>query len=146
MKTIAFLLSKGADPNIKDNNGDTALSETTFWDYFDCAKLLIDNGADIHARDNDGVTILMGAAGESSPEFVEYLINKGARVNEVDNEGESVLMWAVKETIPNEKIVRTLLENGADKTVNNNIGESVLDVLDEDDEDEAIIIRLLTKA
>ena len=42
---LKWLISKGADVNIKDNNGKTALAKALEKGYYDIAEFLIDNGA-----------------------------------------------------------------------------------------------------
>lgn len=56
---VKFLIDKGADLNIPDNDGNTPLIATA--DMFDeddtIIKLLLENGADPHIKNNSGVSV-----------------------------------------------------------------------------------------
>jgi ankyrin repeat protein len=77
-----FLLEKGADPNIKDHQGVTALwyaiargdSNTNL------VRVLIARGADVNARDIDGNTLLQIATGNGHREIAKLLQEAGAKV------------------------------------------------------------------
>jgi hypothetical protein len=56
-----LLLSKGADPNIKNNNGTTVLMLAAESFNKKVIELLVEKGADINAKDNDGNSALMRA-------------------------------------------------------------------------------------
>ena len=47
-----FLLERGADPNIRDNDDDTPLHVC---ETVECAELLLDAGAQLDARNSDGL-------------------------------------------------------------------------------------------
>jgi ankyrin repeat protein len=67
---IEFLLSKGANVNLKDEDGESALfvAETV-----ETAKLLMDNGADPMIRNNEGFLAIEIFAAEGIDELVEYV-------------------------------------------------------------------------
>jgi ankyrin repeat protein len=78
--TVARLLEAGADPNIANDAGATAL----MWAAGDSAKAaaLIEHGADVNARSADGRTPLVIAAGApDGTAAVKLLIQHGASVN-----------------------------------------------------------------
>ena len=56
--SLEDLLSKGANPNLKDNRGRTPLHHAAFHGYADNVEALLAAGADPNARDNDGWTPL----------------------------------------------------------------------------------------
>ena len=58
--TARRLLDDGADPNIQDNRGNTALMKASY--NIELVELLLDNDADLNKKDNDGETALMKAS------------------------------------------------------------------------------------
>ena len=79
VESVRLLLEGGADPNIRNDAGATAL----MWGVGDLekARLLLDHGADVNARSEDERTPLLIAAGQfgSSP-VVKLLLDRGANV------------------------------------------------------------------
>ena len=55
------LLSRGANPNVIEENGLTPLMVAALYDFVKMASLLIANGAFVNARDNDGYTAMDSA-------------------------------------------------------------------------------------
>jgi ankyrin repeat protein len=82
LPSVRLLLQAGAEPNVVNDSGATAL----MWAVDDLRKtrLLLDHGADVNARSNDGRTPLMIAANRagSSP-VLELLLARGAKPNVV---------------------------------------------------------------
>ncbi|HJX34358.1 MAG TPA: ankyrin repeat domain-containing protein, partial [Desulfatiglandales bacterium] len=58
---MELLIDRGADVNVKANNGTTPLMLAAFYDDKKCVELLIDHGADINAKNNLGLTARMFA-------------------------------------------------------------------------------------
>lgn len=110
-KIVNALLKAGADINIRDKEGKTALLHAAWTDADgstggnalnpDVIKILAEKGADVNAQDNDGMTAMMYAADsrwldkkEDVFEAVKILIDAGADVNLTDNWGRTALMIA----------------------------------------------------
>lgn len=55
------LLSRGANPNVKDGRGRTPLHHAAYYGYADNVQALLAAGADPNARDNEGWTPLNAA-------------------------------------------------------------------------------------
>jgi ankyrin repeat protein len=75
--SIRLLLEAGADPNIRNDAGATAL----LWavDDLEKTRLLLKAGADANTRSNDGRTALLSATGRAgSAEVVKLLLDHGA--------------------------------------------------------------------
>ena len=97
---LKALLSNGADPNICDVTGKTALHhfvQSPVTDVFVCPalKLLLEHGADANARDNEGMTPLMACAhflGRKSNRMT-ILMAAGARIRDIDNFGCDVVEY-----------------------------------------------------
>ncbi|HEY6805687.1 MAG TPA: ankyrin repeat domain-containing protein [Pyrinomonadaceae bacterium] len=123
---VKLLIDKGANVNIADDGGNTALTEAAGRhgpEYTAIVKYLIARGADIHA-DHDAA--IFAAANQAEPEIVKLLLSKGAPVNARNKERDNntVLMEAAGGS--SVETVQLLLTAGADvKAVNDN-GESAL--------------------
>jgi ankyrin repeat protein len=77
---VQVLLDRGADPNVADDTGATAL----MWAAYDLDKtrLLLDHGANVNAETQSSMTPLMVAAsGGDSFEIVQLLLAHGADVS-----------------------------------------------------------------
>ena len=87
---VHILLENGADPNIKSNDGSSALiyacQESYFMihdDNYDVVKALLEKGADPHLENNEGFTALDYARSNNWTEIVnmiEYHIEMRGRV------------------------------------------------------------------
>jgi len=108
------LLANGADPNIPNEAGATAL----MWAIDDMEKtqLLIERGADVNARSNDGRTPLLIAAGRAgSRDVVKLLLDRGANpsLSATSNNGNRTPLSEAAST-GDDAVLRLLLERGAD--------------------------------
>ena len=117
-----LLLDKGADVNHQDNEGKTALFY--YGKLLDFMKLLIENGANINHQNNKGETALFNCI---SPHTISLLIEHGADTNHQNNKGETALFYNIKYRKYEQQsfVVAVLLNNGADKTIQNIHGTSV---------------------
>lgn len=55
---VKRLISSGIDPNLKNENGDTALVYALYDKHYDVAQYQIDHGGDVNAKNNSGQTPL----------------------------------------------------------------------------------------
>ena len=81
IELLKLLLDSGADVNVKDSNGTSALMRAAYSDYagVDRVKLLLDHGAEINARDTNGDTALRIARRKGSTPVVALLVSAGAK-------------------------------------------------------------------
>ena len=101
-RCVELLIQSGADVNLGDVNGMTALHEAVGEDLFSapgkyrCIKLLIDAGASVNAADNElGNTPLHWTVEcDGNPDCVQLLLHSGADVNVQNAYGRTVLMNA----------------------------------------------------
>ena len=113
--TIRLLLDSGANPNIRNDAGATAL----MWASDDAEKtrFLLENGADANARSDDGRTPLLIAADQyGSSQVVKLLLDHGAKPSVKASEngvpaGISPLAEAAR--VGDEASMRLLIEHGA---------------------------------
>jgi ankyrin repeat protein len=79
---VEALISAGADLNIQNKDGYTALMTATFYHNQETVDALISAGADLNIQDEDGETALMLATKESNYSTADALILAGAIVHE----------------------------------------------------------------
>lgn len=96
--------------------------------YLQILRLLLDHGADINYQAGDGNTPLIAAAASSDTALAydkaRLLIERDARLDVANKRGETALMLATG--TGNEKLVKRLLEQGADTRLKNAVGETVM--------------------
>ncbi len=104
--------------------------------------LYIQHGADVSHRGCHGGTALHWAAWCGRPVLVQKLIESGAEINRICIDHQATpLFWAIhgfkfgkSENLENyAECVRLLVAAGADKTIPNRDGNTVFDLLDEND-------------
>jgi hypothetical protein len=71
-----MLLRNGADPNLRDKRGRTALMYAAEADNLELVKVLLNHGADVNAQDKDGKSPYMLT---SNDQIEKLLIEHGAR-------------------------------------------------------------------
>lgn len=91
LATASWLLHKGADPNLTDNHGRTALMGAAFKGDIEAVKVLIeDHRTNINLQNHAGQTAAMYASLFGQQEILEYLVQQGADLNIKDNRGNTV--------------------------------------------------------
>jgi ankyrin repeat protein len=74
--TVQSLIAAGADPDLQDTMGDTALIKACLCSA--TVQALIDAGADLNLQDQHGRTVLMHASRNDRPATVQALLEAGA--------------------------------------------------------------------
>jgi ankyrin repeat protein len=95
---MQLLLDWGADPFIRTEFGDTALTasggigwvegvtyERSAKENFEAVKMLVYLGLDVNGANKDGRTALMGAALKGRNDVVQFLVDHGAKLDQRDN-------------------------------------------------------------
>jgi ankyrin repeat protein len=109
-EAVALLLERGADPNLANDSGATAL----MWAVGDLriARRLLDHGADVNATSEQGHTPLSIAAGRhGSGRLVELLLERGAQPRAGGRPAAALIQAA---SAGNDTVFRKLIEHGAD--------------------------------
>ena len=86
---VDFLISKKADVNSVDVNGNAALHYAVFDGSQKIVALLIAKGADVNLKNYNGVTPLHNASNKGPAGLIELLIANGADVNSLDIQGRT---------------------------------------------------------
>ncbi len=88
-----LLLQKGADVNVANEDGMTALHFAAHDTHVNAIEWLIDHGADINKTDRQGMTPLHHASLsiQQSPRIINKLLSLGADPNKKNNEGKAPL-------------------------------------------------------
>ena len=109
---VIKLLSKGADPSIKDDQGGgTAILRAVDGNQLSTVRIMLEHGVDINCLDDQDRGLLHGAATGGRDEIVQLLLDKGLDPNCIDKRGKTPLHDASRGGYFT--TVRTLLDGGA---------------------------------
>lgn len=120
------VLEAGADLEVRDMWGRTALLWASRMGDSNTILLLSSAGADLAATDDDGRTALMHAAAAASREKIRSLLELGANVHAVDRDGMTALMHAAGRAAGG-FAVQDLLKRGANPAAIDMQGRTALD-------------------
>jgi ankyrin repeat protein len=121
--TVEFLLTSGADPNIRTKMGDTALHQASDNHKVDIARLLLKHRADPNVQQNDGETPLHISSFKGDEEMVSLLLSYKANPNIQNNLfNKTPLHYAVDYSyLP---VISLLLTHGADIEIQDKHGKT----------------------
>jgi len=104
---MRLLLQNGADPNIKTNEGSSALMAAagvnfvvgqTFThsneEYLEAARLCLEKGNDVNAVNNQGITAMHGATNRGFDDMVKLLAAAGSKLDVADKQGRTPMTYA----------------------------------------------------
>eukprot|EP00808_Paulinella_micropora_P015281 g437.t1 len=137
---VKFLLSKGADPNIKGKNGKNAFGEAAGNEEIE--TLLRGAGAANNQQNKQVLGDIVDASKQNDLDKVKQLIEGGVKVNSQDSFGETGLHECGRHN--HSKLARYLLEQKGDLTIkaNKNNGWTPLHVAAEYDAADTIKVML----
>ncbi|MCD4731028.1 MAG: ankyrin repeat domain-containing protein, partial [Bacteroidales bacterium] len=115
-----FLLKKGADPLLGDNENSGPIHLAAISGSIRIVDLLQENRVDIDAKDDNGLTALHFALSRRQFEMAYHLVEQGADVKLETNNGWSTLQFAaiggnfdlVKQIVEKKADVNSSMENG----------------------------------
>jgi len=93
---VRALLTQHADPNVRSEDGSTALLWASHWNDTDIAGLLVRAGADANAANDFQATALSEACTNASAPLVALLLEAGAHPNTRIATGETPLMTCAR--------------------------------------------------
>ncbi|KAI9852682.1 MAG: Ankyrin repeat domain-containing protein 44 [Vezdaea acicularis] len=142
-ETVTLLLASGANIDARSNIGTTALFHAVGLENEETAlkltQLLLDHGADINARSLDQATLLHIAASAGHVSIAEILLGRDLLI---DIEGEfGCTPIYVAALCGNKAFVEYCIEQGADVTKGDNMGNTALHVALTSDVAEIILQR-----
>ncbi len=106
----SFMLSRGANPNIRDAKGNAPLHAAALLGYVEGAELLLGNKAQVNLANNAGETALIIAVQQRNVQMVRLLLSNGADPKIAD---------------------RITGKNARDYAAEDNRGTAVLKIIDE---------------
>ena len=112
---VGFLLNKGANTEVRDREGNTAIHDAALFGDVTAMNYLIGSNARVNATNNRGETALILAVQRRAADLVRVLMDAGADPNITDSvAGKSALDYA-KEDSRSAAIVK-LLQNAKPQT------------------------------
>ena len=117
-------LEAGADPNARDENGDTPLHRAVLWGDAGAIAPLLEAGADPNARDENGDTPLHKAVFQGHADAIAALLEAGADPEARDRYGRTPLHRVAG--YGHAGVIAALLEAGADPTARSEDGDTPL--------------------
>lgn len=114
---VTSLLSSGADPNLPDGYGKTALMGAALMALDEVAEHLLEAGASVDVKDRQGRTCLHYAVMGGRISIVQLLLAHGESPNAADENGDMALHLAAE--AGNHAMVCWLLEAGANSGARN---------------------------
>ncbi|KAF9761301.1 hypothetical protein IL306_003869, partial [Fusarium sp. DS 682] len=160
-RVVRYLLNKGIDKECRDKAGETPLHGAARNGNKRIVELLLNAGAEKERRNEDGETPLHHAATWGSSAAAQVLVLAGADKNATDNTGMTPLHHAALYTVRNyvggakldkfgritdmtgdiailghERIVRFLLEAGADRQIVDKFGRTAQRVAEQGSDEE----------
>lgn len=129
LKLLEVCISHHIDIEARDNDDKSALYVAVCKDHIDVVKRLVDLGANVDTicdkKSTKETPLTVAAAYGRTPEMVDFLLNHGADINKGNVYKETALMRAA--IFRKYETVKLLLEKGADYTLKNGSGYTVLE-------------------
>eukprot|EP00439_Symbiodinium_sp_Y106_P023600 s2265_g2.t2 len=124
VEIVRLLLHAGADSNLANSLGATALTAASRTGHAEVVQLLLEANADKDLAHNDGFTALQLASFKGRVDVARILLDAGADTNLADGVGITALMMASQNG--HVELVHMLLGAGADRNLPNRDGDTAL--------------------
>jgi uncharacterized protein len=119
-QAVKFLLQHGADPDIIDEDGRTALMMSSHFGRSNTSLTLAQSKANLELRDRNQTTALMFAARRGQVDAVRAMIARGVQLDSQEKSGMTALMYAARDGQP--AVVRALKDAGASTSITDRKG------------------------
>ncbi len=134
---ITFFIIKGADPELKNHNGDTPLHVAIKNDAYEAARTLAATGGNLFARDADGITALDLGLSSNNLYYDLFITTKAGQIRDV--EGQTIVHYFVK--TKNLQGIRKCIEKQLPISVKDDKGKTPLDIaFSEIDDYDSVVI------
>ncbi|HUS04995.1 MAG TPA: ankyrin repeat domain-containing protein, partial [Bryobacteraceae bacterium] len=120
---VKLLLEKGADPKVRDRDGQTTILRAAYNGDAETMKLLLARGVDVNARAR-GTTALLDAINRNDGVIVDLLLAHGADATAQDDDGFGALVSAT--SYADLTIFRKLIAKGADPKLRGSSGVDLM--------------------
>lgn len=125
-QAVKFLLQHGADPDIVDEDGRTALMMALYNGRSSTSLTLAQSRANLELRDRNRTTALMFAARRGQIDAVRAMIARGVSLDLQEKSRMTALMYAARDGQP--AVVRVLKDAGASTSATDRKGRSATDL------------------
>ena len=122
------LLALGADPNLRDGRGRSALHKAAPVEGPEVVRALLEAGADPHAPTGAGLSPLHIAAESGSPGVVDLLVSAGVNPDVRTGDGDTPLHLHASGRESDIALVSALVRRGANLDARNDLGQTPLHV------------------
>jgi len=129
---VATLLAQGADPNVKDNEGNTALHHAAGYGAGDTIEFVAKNKkVNLDIQNDKGETPSHWAIKESQMWAFQTLLKEGAKIDFKTADGETLAHYAVRSIGNAPQFLRVLSSKGLDLNIQDKSGKSVMKIAKE---------------
>lgn len=122
---ISFLIASGANLELKNSSGNTALYEAVQWTKDDIVKVLVASGADTNTCNNYNRTPIMLLCHNDNLAVLKLLLKAGADINAINLSGDTFLHHIIKGKYITD-LVKEAISSGADINIKNDCGDTPL--------------------
>jgi ankyrin repeat protein len=141
--TVKFLLSKGANCKLRDEDGHTPLMSyiMTGECSISMIQVLLNAGSDVNAQNSVGASVLQLAAKYCESKIVKHLLINGANAKLADGKGTTALMSCIGKPT---KIMKLLVVSGGVELLNakNSEGRTALHLAAMKNDEHALLVLL----
>ncbi len=122
MDLLQVLLEKGADVNLENSAGQTALDICVLANQEECVAKLLEHGADVNHIVDDHTPLMN--LGSSQIKITKLIIEHNPDITHITKNGETALMAAARNM--NKALIEYLLSRDADVNAEDNEGNNAL--------------------
>lgn len=128
LDVLEFLISKGAQLEVKDIRGETPFFTASNLCVKEAMLILLKHNVNINAQNNDKETPLHLCAQKNAPAELLFLLERGANPNMQNKNGDTPLHYVARHLFSATSMTY-LLKNGANPLIKNNFGKTARDNL-----------------